>query len=143
MNVTQISVFVENKTGRLSAVTGALAGAGIDIRAVSISDTTEFGILRMIVNEPDRACEVLRANNFTISVTEVIAAEIDDRPGALNSAIGQLCGANIRVEYIYACLNPLDGKAAVLFKVDDNRLAVKVLTENGVTLLDDSRIRSL
>src|SRR5690554_1516581 len=102
MKVKQISVFLENKTGRLAAVTDTLAVNGINIRALSIADTSDFGILRLIVDQPDKAYEVLKTGEFTVSVTDVIGVEMPDQPGGLAKVLKELENAEINIEYLYA-----------------------------------------
>ena len=105
MFIKQISIFVENKPGRLSAVTKLLAENNFDIRALSVADTKDFGILRIIVNKPDEACEVLKKAGWTVSITNVIAIGINDDPGGLSEAVECLYAANISVEYMYAFIS--------------------------------------
>ena len=107
----QLSVFVENKTGRLVEITGALAKSGVDIRALSIADTTDYGILRLIVNDPEKALESLKQSGMTVSLTTVIAVEIPDTPGALNNVVAILSENGISIEYMYAFLNPTKSAA--------------------------------
>ena len=102
MKVEQISIFLENKAGRLAEVTRILGKGGINIRALSLADTSDFGILRLIVNDHEKAKQILKDNGFTVGRTEVIAVEVEDRPGGLNSILEILFKANINVEYMYA-----------------------------------------
>ena len=135
MQVKQISVFLENKPGRLYEVTSALAEQGVNIRALSIADTTDFGILRLIVDRPSDAVAALRRHGITVSETDVIGVEIPDRPGGLAGVLKHLADANINIEYSYAFLGKASIDALVLFKVDDMDRAVEVLQENGVRVL--------
>ena len=137
MLIKQISVFVENKPGRLAEITGVIADSGIDIRALSIADTTDFGILRLIVDKPETAEKALRDAGLTVSVTNVIAIGIDDVPGSFASAMKTLAGAGIDVEYMYAFISRDTKKAYVILRVGDNEKAGQVLTANGVELLDE------
>ena len=134
MTIYQISVFVENKSGKLSEITGVLAGAGIDIRALSIADTTDFGVLRLIVSEPDRALAVLRAAGLTVSRTEVVGVCLADKPGSLHRVLETLSQAAIAVEYAYAFLGSEQGSAYVILRVEDNAKAADVLRANGIEL---------
>ena len=136
MIIKQISVFLENKAGRLAQITEILAESGIDIRALSIADTTNFGILRLIVNNPTLAEAKLRENGLTVSLTDVIAVEISDKPGGLATALRSLNGANIGVEYMYAFIGTPHQRAFVILRVEDNEAAIKVLTDNGIGLLN-------
>ena len=140
MFIHQISVFVENKSGALSGITGALAEAGIDIRALSIADTTDFGILRLIAGDPDRAFAVLREAGFTVSRTEVIGVRMDDKAGALHNVLELLNRADIALEYVYAFLTRKSGSAYVILRVKDNAKAAAALEAGGVELLEASEV---
>ena len=120
MAIHQLSVFVENRKGRLAGITAALAAAKVDIRAVSIADTTDYGILRLIVNQPGRAMEALKAQGMTVSLTEVIGIAVSDQPGGLAKAVGVLAAAGMDVEYMYAFVNPGEDVAYVILRVEDN-----------------------
>lgn len=135
MLIKQISIFVENKPGRLSAVTKLLSDNGIDIRALSVADTKDFGILRLIVNNPDKACEVLKKADCTVSLTNVIAIGIHDKPGGLAVAMECLYAANISVEYMYAFISKSEDQAYVILRVENNDKAVEALKENNFTIL--------
>ncbi len=135
MLIKQISIFVENKPGRLSAVTKLLSDNGIDIRALSVADTKDFGILRLIVNKPDKACEVLKNADCTVSLTNVIAIGIHDQPGGLSAAMDCLYGANISVEYMYAFISKSEDQAYVILRVENNDKAVEALKESNFTIL--------
>lgn len=136
--VDQISVFVENKPGRLSAVTRCLADAGVNIRALCMADTTDFGIFRLIVSDCAKARAALAQAGITCSVTEVIAIAVDDEPGAFADAVQLLADAQISVEYAYAFLTPENGKAYVILRVTDNELACGVLGDLTVGTEDIS-----
>ncbi|NPV70353.1 MAG: ACT domain-containing protein [Firmicutes bacterium] len=135
MRVKQISVFLENRPGRLHEVTSALAEQNINIRALSIADTTEFGILRLIVDRPTDAAAALQHRGFTVSETDVIGVEIPDKPGGLAGVLKHMADAKINIEYLYAFLGKASIDALVLFRVDDMDRAVKVLQDNGVRVL--------
>lgn len=119
MFIRQISVFVENKSGRLAEITALLASAGIDIRALSIADTTNFGILRLIVDKPDEAAKVLKDAGLTVTITNVIAIGIPDHPGGFASAMKSLADAGVGVEYMYAFISREEGCAFVILRVED------------------------
>ncbi len=138
MLIKQISVFVENKEGRLAEITETIAKAGVDIRALSIADTTDFGILRLIVDKPHETEKVLRNSGFTVSVTSVIAVGIDDVPGGFAKPMRVLANAHIDVEYMYAFISRDTKKAYVILRVNDNATATKVLEEAGIVLLDEN-----
>ena len=135
MIIKQLSIFVENKQGRLAYITDILSKAGINIRALSIADTTDFGILRLIVDKPEYAAENLKNAGVTVSVTDVIAIGIDDVPGAFCVPMQILADAGIDVEYMYAFITRKSEKAYVILRVADNSSAAKVLSDNGVELL--------
>ncbi len=144
MTVKQLSVFVENRPGRLSAVTEALAGAGINIRAVSIADTKDFGIMRIIVNDTDKAIAALKESGFLASAANVIAVIADDKPGSMASIMKILYNDNISVEYMYAAfINRDKGMACLILRVDNNDAAVTALTEAGVKLISEKEISEI
>jgi hypothetical protein len=139
MTVKQLSIFVENRAGRLSKITRLLGNDGINIRAMSIADTKDFGILRLIVNDSDRAYSLLKANNFAVTVTNVLAIRINDQPGGLADAMECLYGDNISVEYMYAAfLSEADETAYLVLRVDKLEEAVTSLSEGGFKLVSDS-----
>ena len=143
MIIKQISIFVENKKGRLAEITETLSKAGANIRALSIADTTDFGILRIIVDKPDAAAAALKDAGITVSVTNVIAIGIDDTPGAFSVPMRILSDADIDVEYMYAFITRKSEKAYVILRVADNDAAAKVLLDKGVELLDEEGFHSL
>ena len=134
MIIKQISVFVENKSGRLAQITKVLADNHIDIRALSLADTTKFGILRFIVNEPERAEQALRDAGLTVSITDVSAVSVEDQPGGLSYPLSLLDEKGISVEYIYAFVGAPHDKAFVILRVEDNQLAAEVLKEHGIPM---------
>ena len=140
MQIQQISIFVENKSGRLAEITEALAAAKVDIRAVSIADTSDFGILRLIVDKPKEAVEALKAAGLTASLTSVIAMGIDDQPGEFAKALRVLADNKIGVEYMYAFISREHGKAFVILRVDDSERAVAVLQAHQITILSAEEI---
>ncbi|HBE81092.1 MAG TPA: amino acid-binding protein [Firmicutes bacterium] len=142
MKVKQISVFIENKSGRLAGVTRTLGDHGINIRALSIADTTDFGILRLIVSEPEKAMTILKAEDFTVSETNVIAVQIPDNPGGLAGILQMLENAQINIEYMYAFVGKSGANAVVVFRVEDIERAIVFLQQNGIALLSDVEIYS-
>jgi hypothetical protein len=136
MEIKQISVFLENTTGRLSEVTGTLARAGINLRAISIADTAEFGILRFIADKTDAAVQALNAAGFTFRQTGVAAVEIDDTPGSLARLMELFQKSQVNIEYLYASLEAKAGKAVVIFKfkLEDHDKGFKILADNGLTM---------
>jgi hypothetical protein len=143
MKVEQISVFLENKSGRLAEVTRALGKAGINIRALSIADTSDFGILRVIVNDNDKAIRVLKDNDFTVSKTEVVAVEVSDKPGGLSDILDLLEKERINVEYMYAFIERSSDNAVIIFRFDENDKAIKILSARGVTILDGKKVYNI
>lgn len=139
--IRQLSVFVENKAGSLSEVLKLIGGEKIDIRAMSIADTKDFGILRLIVSDTDKAIDILKKNDYPVTVTEVIAISVSDTPGGLAGAIGILDGCGISIEYMYAFISGADNTADIIFRVDDNEKASEALVKNGCVLLDDETVR--
>lgn len=143
MFIKQISIFVENKPGRLAAVTRLLKDNAVDIRALSIADTKDFGILRLIVNDPDKASRVLKENNCTVSITNVIGMCINDKAGALSEAMDALYAANVSVEYMYAFVTRQADTACVILRTDSGERAIDALTEAGYRIATASDIDSL
>ena len=135
MTINQLSVFIENKRGRLAEITKILKENGVDIRALSIADTKEFGILRLIVNDAQKAADVLKEDGFTVSLTKVVAIGIDDRPGGLAAAMEVLRDNEISVEYMYAFISRSEDIAYVILRVANNEEAVRIFTENGFKVM--------
>lgn len=140
MPMKQISVFVENKAGRLTDITHVLEQAEIDIRALSVADTTNYGILRLIVSDPDKAESVLKDAGMTVSITTVLGIGIPDVPGGFSKAIRVLSDKGISVEYAYAFITPRVGTAYVIIRVEDNEKAAKVLRDSGFDLIEQDEI---
>jgi len=143
MKVEQISIFIENKSGRLAEVTHVLGDAGVNIRALSLADTSDFGILRLIVDKTDQAKTALKAGGFTVSKTEVVAVEVPDRPLGLYGILDILDRGKVNVEYMYAFVERCGGNAVIIFRFDDPEEAIKVLTANGVGVLEGERVYSM
>ncbi len=143
MLVKQISVFLENKKGRLSEVTKVLKEHNIDITALSIADTTNFGILRMIVDKHETAVEALRNSGFTVSITEALVVEVSDRPGGLHEVLEILKENDISIEYIYSFVRQPSKSALILFKVEDPYETSKILKEADFHTLSEQDIRNL
>lgn len=139
----QISVFLENKAGRLSHVTRVLGDAGINIRALSIADTSDFGILRVIVNDPEKAYRILKEGGFTVSETEVIAVQVPDSPGGLATVLEEMSTTCLNIEYLYAFLGTSENDALVIFKVEDIEKARLTFQEKGIKFLDENRLYQL
>ncbi|BCW98099.1 MAG: amino acid-binding protein [Armatimonadota bacterium] len=143
MKVSQITVFLENKKGRLAEVTEALARRGVNIRAASIADTIDYGLLRLIVSDPVQARQALAEAGFSASETEVLAVEVEDRPGGLASIIRCLADAGINIEYLYAFVGKSGEKAIVVLRSEDTERAREVLQKNNVTLLSGEQVHRL
>jgi len=136
----QLSVFLENKKGRLAKITEILAEAGIDIRALSIADTTDYGILRLIVDDPDKAHQTLKANEFTVTITKVIGISVSDVPGAFAHAMRLLEDGDVQIEYAYAFITREPGKAYVILRVNDREKALSLLSKAGVKIIKQEEI---
>ena len=143
MALKQLSAFVENKQGALVAITDALAKEGVNIRALSIADTANFGILRLIVDEIEKAQQILIDNGYIIKITPVIGAKMGDEPGELSKALSVLDGAGINVEYLYAFMGRSENGSYVVFRVADNNAAEDVLGKSGFALIADENINTL
>ena len=134
MFIKQLSIFIENKVGRLQAIMDTLSENDINIRALSIAETTEFGILRIITPDVDKAKKVLREVDIISKITDVIAVYIDDRAGGLAKMLKAITEAEINVEYMYAFLGRTEGKALMVLKADDEAKAEKALLASGMEL---------
>ena len=143
MNIKQISIFLENKKGRLAEVINCLAEEGVNIRALSLADTKDFGVLRLIVNDPDKTRDVLKKNKFVVQETDVIGIEIEDRPGGLSKVLGALDKEGLNVEYMYATVEKSKDKAVVIFKVDEYKKAIEVLSGHGITVIKSDVLKKL
>ena len=135
MKAEQISVFLENRAGRLAEVTDTLAQAGINIRALSLADTSDFGILRMIVCDHEKAKTVLNEKGFTLGRTSVVAVEVPDQPGGLNSVLQLVSENAINVEYMYALAQRVQDNAVMIFRFDKVDQAVDLLQDKGFTIV--------
>src|SRR6056297_4018770 len=140
MKAEQISIFLENKAGRLSEVTGTLADAGVNIRALSLADTTDFSVLRLIVDNNEKSEETLKEAGFTVRITHVVAVEVDDRPGGLHFILDALTQAGINVEYMYAFVQQSGSNAIMIFRFDQLEPAIDVLEKNNVTVINGSKL---
>lgn len=143
MKVEQISIFLENKSGRLAEVASVLAEAGINIRALSLADTTDFGILRLIVNDTEQAKQVLKDHGFTVGKTEVIGVEVADRPGGLAEILNVMKTNSINVEYMYAIVQKAAGNAVIIFRFDELEKAIDALKKAGIRIMKGEEIYSI
>jgi hypothetical protein len=136
MAIKQISVFLENSTGRLGEVTKTLAKANINIRAISIADTADFGILRLIVDKQEEALTALTEGGFTTRTTDVAAVEIDDTPGSLAKIMEFFQDAGLNIEYLYASLENKVNKAVIIFKMNDHEKGLKIIRDHDLFVVD-------
>ena len=143
MKINQLSIFLENKEGRLWNALDVLAKGDINIRALSLADTSDFGILRLIVQDPVKAKEILEKNNFIVKVIDVIGIELDDTPGGLASVLKILNDKNINLEYLYAFTHEKTEKAILLLQSDDLNLLSKVLEEHDVYVVPPEEVYNL
>lgn len=143
MTINQLSIFVENKAGTVAEITKSIASAGVSIRALSVADTQEFGILRLIVSDVEKAKAALSENDCVVSITKVIGVEIPDVAGGLSSVLELMSNNNINVEYLYAFITISGQHAYVVLRVEDNDKAAKILSENGVKLVTQADIDAL
>ena len=138
MLVKQLSVFMENRPGRLYKLTHALGQEGIDFVTLSIADTKDYGIVRFIARDNDRAYEILKQAGFTVGQTELIGVEVEDKPNALAEVIALLEEENINIEYLYSFVLTNHNSAKILMRVEDTERAVKLLGERGIKLLSET-----
>ncbi|MBR2418305.1 MAG: ACT domain-containing protein [Clostridia bacterium] len=143
MTINQLSIFVENKAGTVAKITKSIADAGVSIRALSVADTQEFGILRLIVSDVEKAKDALHENDCVVSITKVIGVEIPDVAGGLSSVLELMSENSINVEYLYAFITISGQHAYVVLRVEDNDRAAKILKKNGVKLVSQADIDAL
>ncbi|NOQ67109.1 MAG: ACT domain-containing protein [Desulfobacterales bacterium] len=143
MKVDQLAVFLENKSGRLAAITKVLSDNSINIRALSVADTADFGILRLIVDDTDKATRVLKEGGFTVGKTDVIAVEVADKPGGLARVLSVLHEAGLNVEYMYAFVEKSAENAVLIFRFDDPDIAITILQNAGIRILTGQEVRSI
>ena len=143
MAITQLSVFVENKSGRLAAIADILAKNNINLRALSIADTADFGILRIIVDDPERAIVLLSDAGVTVKRTAVVAVVVDDVPGGLSKILTTISNSGIVIEYMYAFVGKTHTKAITVIRTDDIKKTVDVLEENGIHAIDDEQAKEI
>jgi hypothetical protein len=136
MNVTQVSVFIENKPGHLQTVLKILGDQNINIVTLTIAETSDFGILRLIVSDPQKAQDILRKENITCSITDVLAIEIGDEAGSLYNAIDTFSKNNLNIEYMYAFTEKRGNKAVMIFRFDDVETAKDILKKEGYNIVN-------
>jgi hypothetical protein len=143
MNIQQISVFLENKPGRLAHVAQVLKDNDINIRALTIADTSDFGILRMIVNNPNRGYEVLKNAGFTVKVNTIIAVEMDDRKGVFYDVMNLCDESGLNVEYTYSFVEQYSNKAILFLRIENSDKAIDVFTKKGYKLLTAEQAKKI
>lgn len=140
MFIKQVSIFIENKAGKMAEVLDILAKSNIDISALSVADTTDYGILRLIVDAPDKAREILKEEGFIVKLTDVLAVAIEDKPGALSKPLKALKEKDIEIDYLYAFVAKNTDNAIVVIKSSDPENAAKTLEEHSINVLDMNNI---
>ena len=143
MVVKQVSIFLENTKGSLMKVTKLLRDNGIDLIALSIADTRDFGILRTIVSDTDRAVEIVRQAGYAVKLTDVLAVAVPDHPGGLNEVLELLDGHDIAIEYLYSFVRTSGDHALIIFRVEDLERADEVLAQANIKLLTQDQVRKL
>ncbi len=143
MRAEQLSIFLENKAGSIAEVTTILSNAGVNIRALSLADTTDFGVLRMIVNNNEKAEYALKTEGFTVGKANIIAVALDDSPGGLNKILDPICAKDINVEYMYSFANPKDYNAVMVFRFDDIDKAINIIEENSLEIIQGEKVYNL
>ncbi len=142
MSVKQISIFIENKKGSLAEVTDFIAKSNINLKALSIADTQDFGILRIITDNPDAARDMLKNEGYAVTATSVLAVALNDSPGSMAAILAVLTQADVSVEYTYAFMSNVEGKAYMIFRVDNNDKASKALVAAGISVINQQDIFS-
>ena len=143
MKITQISVFLENRKGRLCEVCTLLGQNNINIRALTVAETESFGVLRIVVDKPETAVAVLKSNNFVANVTDVVAVEVKDRPGGLAFILKVLAENDVNIEYMYAFVEKYSENALLVFRFEDTELAQKILARNEIKIVSHEEIKGL
>ena len=143
MKVSQLSVFIENKSGRLADVTRVLADNAINIRALSVADKVDYGLLRLIVDDPEKAKVCLNEEGFTVAVTQVLAIEVPDVPGGLAGIISTLADAGANIEYMYAFVGTSGQNAIVIFRIENADDAIGILQSRGIKILSGNEVYAL
>ncbi len=141
--IKQVSVFIENKPGRLLEVLELLARENVNIKALSLADTSDFGIVRLIVNDTEKALTVLRSNKFTASDTMILATVVEDKPGSLAQILKIFSSHGINIEYMYGFTSPMKGKAIMVFRLSDAEAGEKVLIEHDIPLITENDLREI
>ena len=140
MAIHQISVFLENRAGQLAEITALLAGNGVDLRAINIAETSDYGVLRLIASHEPDACRVLRENGFIYSTSEVIAAGVPDAPGGLSGLLQLLAENSVDVNYMYSIFGQPNGMAYMILRVSDTAAVAALLQKSGIALADEDTL---
>ncbi len=143
MKIKQLSIFLQNRMGSLSKPLEVLTVADVNIRAMCMADTSEFGILRLVVDDPDKGKEALEQNNFLVKITEIVGVEMHDAPGGLTSVLNVIKDNNIDLEYLYAFTHEKEGKAILLLHADDIDALIDVLEKNNITIVPKEEVYNL
>ena len=143
MKITQISVFLENRKGRLYDVCSLLGENQINIRALTIAETENFGVLRIVTNKPEEAVKVLKNNGFAANITDVVIVEVEDKPGGLAKVLKILNDNNINIEYMHAFMRKHIDKSYMVFRFDDPDAAINVLKSNKINIIDENSISEI
>ncbi|MFP4225286.1 MAG: ACT domain-containing protein [Desulfobacterales bacterium] len=143
MRIRQLSIFMENRSGRLAKITTAIGNAGVNIRAMSLADTSDFGILRLVVTDTDKAHQILKDQGFTVKISDVIAVAIPDIPGGLGNLLSIIELEGLNVEYMYVVAEKHMDEAIVIFRFDDLDRAADVLLDNDIHVVDERKVLSV
>jgi len=143
MRMTQISIFLENRKGRLYDVCSLLGDNDINIMALTIAETENFGVLRIVVNKPDEAINLLKEKGFAANITDVVIVEVEDKPGGLAKVLKLLNDNNINIEYMHAMLAKQSDKSYMVFRFDDPDMAINVLLSNKINIISKSNLGNL
>jgi hypothetical protein len=143
MNITQISVFLENRKGRLADVCNLFGDNGVNIRALTIAETESFGVMRLVVDKPSEAMELLKNNGFTANLTNVVAVEVEDTPGGLAKILNVLSKNQVNIEYMYGFIEKFSDKALMVFRFDNPEAAMNILADGGVSFASKQDIQEL
>ncbi len=140
MTVKQISIFLENRPGQLRDITGSLEKKDINIRAITVAETADYGIIRLIVEEPDEAMAILKEQAFLAVLSEVVAVAVPDRPGGLAKILDLMVDSDINIEYMYSVFGKVEGEAVMIFKVNETEKFKELLAANGIKEAESSEL---
>jgi hypothetical protein len=143
MKLQQISVFIKNSPGCLAEIATTLGGVDVNIRAMSLADTSEFGILRMVLDHNEKAVKILKNYGYAVSKTDVIGVEMEDKPGELGKLLRIMEARNLNVEYMYSFIRTMSEKIIMVMKADDLEVAISALSSEGVNIVNSSELKTL